>query len=158
MKKRLVYKIVVGIILYFVLGIIYKYYKNSTLERTCLTNNFIQNYSDLTYLEINSTHDFDEIFDCEEWNEILVTDAHYYMRGFGYLKNGVLVPAFDQIQYPKGTYLVYFLEKTLKIIFAPQSPIFVVRQRVITLTPKAALHDIVHCRRYMTLTALPYSD
>ena len=44
------------------------------------------------------------------------------MRGFGYLKNGVLVPAFDQIQYPKGTYLVYFLENN--IIISEPVPLF----------------------------------
>ena len=113
MTKKIVYKIILGIILYFVLGTIYKLYTNSTLSTTCLTESFNTHFSDLSNLKINSNHDFDELFNCQKWDEILVTDAHYYMREFGYLANGVLVPSYDPFQYLEGTYLIYFLKNNI---------------------------------------------
>lgn len=113
MTKKVFYKIIIGIILYFALSTTYKLYKNSTITETCLTETFDSNLSDLSNLKINSTYDFNQMFNCQKWDEILITDAHYYYRGFGYLSNGVLVPSYDPFQYLEGTYIIYFLNNNI---------------------------------------------
>ena len=111
----MVYKIIIGIILYFVLSTVFKLYKNSVISETCLTDIFSTHFSDLSSLKINSIHDFDEIFDCQDWDEIFIHDAIYYSRGIGYLRSGVLVPSYDFNEYTEGVYLVYFLKNNIVI-------------------------------------------
>ncbi|NIK92807.1 hypothetical protein GZ212_11645 [Mangrovimonas sp. CR14] len=113
--KRIIFKIILGAMLYFGLGTIYKSYNNYTLSSNCITESFNTHFSNLSNLKINSSYNFDKIFYCEKWDEILVTDAHYYHRILGYLTNGVLVPSYDPFQYLEGTYLVYFLKDNIII-------------------------------------------
>ena len=120
MTKKLVYKIILGIIFYFVLSTAFKAYKNSTLSESCLTKTFNKNFSDLSTLDINSIHDFDEIFDCQDWDEIFIHDAIYYSRRIGYLTSGILVPSYDINEYHEGVYLVYFLKNSI-IVSTPNS-------------------------------------
>ncbi|RBW63428.1 hypothetical protein DS884_00115 [Tenacibaculum sp. E3R01] len=110
MKRKIIYKIIAGLLIYFILNTCYKLYKNYTISETCLSNTFNNKYLDLSNLKINSIHNFDEIFNCQEWDEIFVTSSIYYYRGIGYLYTGVLVPSYDKFQYPEGTALLYFMK------------------------------------------------
>jgi hypothetical protein len=120
--KKVVYKIIIGIILYFILSTVFKLYKNSVISDTCLSNTFKTNFSDLSSFEINSTYDFEDIFECQNWDEIFIVDAVYYSRGIGYLRSGILVPSSDINEYPEGTYLVYFLKNN--IVISNPNPLF----------------------------------
>jgi hypothetical protein len=110
LKRRIFYKILLGLILYFFLSTGYKVYKNTTISETCLTETFNVNFSGLSKLEINSVYDFDDMFKCQDWDEIYITDAIYYFRGIGYITSGVLVPEYDVNDFIEGGYLIYFLK------------------------------------------------
>lgn len=113
MKSKIILKILIGLFLYFILSFSFKLYTSTYVSDKCLNSTFNNQFEDLSSLKINSTYDFDNIFDCEPWNEILITDAHYYMRSVGYLYSGVLVPSYDPFQYFEGTYLIYFLKNNI---------------------------------------------
>ena len=122
MTKKVFYKIILGIILYFVLSTVFKLYKNSVILETCVPDTFKTHFADLSSLEINSIHDFDDIFNCQGWDEIFIHDAIYYSRGIGYLRSGVLVPSYDFNEYIEGVYLVYFLKNN--IVISNPNPLF----------------------------------
>jgi hypothetical protein len=132
MKSKLLLKILIGFILYFILSFGYKLLNNAFIPDTCLNTSFTKSFKDLSSLKINATCDFNEMFNCQKWDEILITDAHYYIRAVGYLYSGILVPSYDQFQYLEGTYLVYFLKNNIIVsnpvqlyndgfIFSPKS-------------------------------------
>ena len=113
MKPKLLSKILIGIILYIILSFGYKLLNNTFISDTCLTISFNKSFEDLSSLKINSTYDFDELFDCQKWDEILIIDVHYYMKSIGYIYSGILVPSYDQFQYAEGSYFVYFLKNNI---------------------------------------------
>ncbi len=113
MKSKVVFKIFIGFLLYFFLSFSYKFLSNNFLSDTCLTTTFNKHFIDLSALKINSTYDFDVMFNCKKWDEILITDTHYYIRSVGYISSGVLVPSYDQFQYAEGSYFVYFLKNNI---------------------------------------------
>ncbi|QOD60939.1 hypothetical protein H9I45_00425 [Polaribacter haliotis] len=110
MTRRTFYKIIAGIILYFSLNTFYKLYKNNTISKTCLSETFNKKFSDLSKLEINSIHDFNIIFNCEDWDEIYIISSMYYDRGIGFLTTGILVPSYNRFDYFEGTSLLFFIK------------------------------------------------
>lgn len=106
--KKVVIKLFIGIVLYIILSTSFKHYKNITVSDTCFLETYNATFMNITTPPLNSVYNFDDIFECGDWDEIFIVEA-YYSRDIGYIKSGILIPK-DQGIISEDASRVYFLK------------------------------------------------
>ena len=111
MKKKYLIILFSFITLIFTLNIFIKIRKLSSLSDNCLTEKFNKEFKfdSINKLKLNFEYDFDEIFDCKEWDEILVVQAPYINRTLLYIKSGIILPGYDYINSSEDSHFLFFI-------------------------------------------------
>ena len=111
MKKKYLIILLVVIILIFSINLFVKINKLSSVSNNCLTEKFNKEFKfdSIDELKLNSEYDFDKIFDCTEWDEILVIQAPYVNRLLLYIKSGIILPDYDYINTSQNIYFLFFI-------------------------------------------------
>ncbi len=111
------------ILILFILSfvIIYSYIKfNKTtiLPKTCLTETFNENFKNLDKIKVNSEYNFSAIFNCKDWDEIIIIGGPVFSRTMIYTTSGIILPKVDYLNYTEGTIFLFFIKKN-RIISEP---------------------------------------
>lgn len=107
-RKLIIILLVTFTIVYF--GKLYlKHEDVENIDDTCLVNDFKSKFEDFENASLNTEFNFSQMFQCEDWDEIIFVQAPYVYRPLVYAASCVLLPPFDYMEHSEGTYFVFFL-------------------------------------------------
>ena len=119
-KRKNIIILAIGLFLIVLCYVFIKFYNVSNIESNCLVNDFDKVFEKENSLKEGKVYNFSEIFNCKDWDEIIIVGGPRVSRAMIFLKEGVALPPIDYFNRAQGS-LVFFLVKNGKLISLPIS-------------------------------------
>lgn len=118
-RKNIIFLVIT--LLLIALGYVFIQFNSaSNIEKNCLTYDFDGVFEKENSLKLDKVYDFSKIFNCKNWDEIIIVGGQRANRAIIFLKEGVALPKIDYINRLKGE-LLFYLVKDGKLISSPIS-------------------------------------
>lgn len=117
MKKKMIIALILCVLAIFFYVFI-QFVKVNSVEKTCLTYEFNEVFKKENSFTLNKVYDFSEIFNCKNWDEIIIVGGKRENRAAIFLKEGVALPEINYSNRPSGS-LLFYLIKDKKLISSP---------------------------------------
>ena len=119
MKKK-IFLTSIGLLIIAVFYLFIKFNGVNDVKENCLTDAFDKVFKKENSIQLGKTYDFSEIFNCKEWDDLIVVGGQRANRTAIFLKEGIALPSIDYFNRAQGS-LVFFFIKDKKLVSSPIS-------------------------------------